>query len=194
MKTLVLLLGCVLAAASFAQTTTTKRELWEWKDANGVTHYSDVPAPGARKITLTGNVPVAQPAPAAPSTSAEQPARGETRKRVEYSVLEIVAPEEGASFFGADAVVEVQVRSEPSLVEGDRLQLFLDGRLVQDDTYTLANLERGEHSVVGVIVDSQGNEKIRSGSRTFHIKQINIDNPRNTGPSVRPRPQPQGGG
>jgi hypothetical protein len=194
MKTLVLLLGCALAVASYAQTTTTKRELWEWKDASGVTHYSDVPAPGARKITLTGTVPVAQPAPAAPSTSAEQPARGETRKRAGYSALEIVAPEEGASFFGADAVVEVQVRSEPSLVEGDRLQLYLDGSLVQGENYALANLERGEHSVVGVILDSQGNEMIRSNSRTFYIKQINIDNPRNTGPSVRPRPQPQGGG
>ncbi len=194
MKTLVLLLGCVLAVASYAQTTTTKRELWEWKDANGVTHYSDVPAPGARKITLTGSAPVAQPAPTAPPASAEQPARSETRKRVEYSVLEIVAPEEGASFFGADAVVEVQVRSEPSLVEGDRVQLYLDGKLVQGENYTLANLERGEHSVVGVILDSQGNEKIRSGSRTFHVKQINVDNPRNAGPTVRPRPTPHGGG
>jgi hypothetical protein len=47
---------------------------------------------------------------------------------------------------------------------------------------------------VGVIFDPQGNELIRSDSRTFHIKQINIDNPRNAGPTVRPKPQPKGGG
>lgn len=53
MKTWLLLLGCLLAFASSAQSS--RREVWQWKDANGVTHFSDYPAPGARKIVLNGS-------------------------------------------------------------------------------------------------------------------------------------------
>ena len=53
MKTRVLLLGCLLALSSQAQT---RREVYEWKDADGVKHYSDYPQPGARKIILNGCV------------------------------------------------------------------------------------------------------------------------------------------
>ena len=48
MNTRVLLLGCLLALAVQAQET--KRELWTWKDANGVTQYSDRPVPGACEV------------------------------------------------------------------------------------------------------------------------------------------------
>ena len=69
MKPWVLLLGCLLAAASLAQTTTTRREVWEWRDANGVMHYSDAPAPGARKIVIVGSTTSAAPPNVAPRTA-----------------------------------------------------------------------------------------------------------------------------
>ena len=40
MKTRTVLLGCLLAMAVQAQES--RRELWTWKDANGVTQYSDL--------------------------------------------------------------------------------------------------------------------------------------------------------
>ena len=45
-----LLLGCLFALSSQAQET--KRALWTWTDANGVTHFSDRPVPGARKVEI----------------------------------------------------------------------------------------------------------------------------------------------
>ena len=45
MNTRVLLLGCLLVVTSEAQT---RREVWQWRDENGVTHFSDFPQPGAR--------------------------------------------------------------------------------------------------------------------------------------------------
>ncbi|HVN42236.1 MAG TPA: DUF4124 domain-containing protein, partial [Steroidobacteraceae bacterium] len=91
---MLLLTLCMLGmAAGYAQTTT--RELWMWKDANGVTHYSDTPEPGAIKIQIQQASPTAprapRPASASARTSAATPA-------VRYRV-EITSPANGASFF-----------------------------------------------------------------------------------------------
>ena len=199
MKTSVLMLGCLLATTSVAQSTSKGREVYEWKDANGVTHYSDAPAPGARKIVIVGSTPTsAAPAPvppaAAPGASAARPgALSETR----YASLEIWSPSHGESFFGADAAVNIRLRSDPELAGTDRLLTYLDGKLLSNENayeHTLSNLDRGVHSVTSVILDAKGNEKIRSQPVVFHIKQpTTVDNPRNRGPAVRP-PQPKPGG
>lgn len=195
MKTCVLLLGCLLATASLAQSTTTRREVWEWRDANGVTHYSDSPSPGARKIVIVGSTPTTASQPVTPpaSTPAGRPAPAD----VQYSRLEIWSPDNGASFFGADAVVDVRLRSEPALASGDRLLTYLDGKVLPGENqteHTLTNVERGAHSLTSIILDAKGNEKIRSQPVVFHIKQPTvINNPRNQGPAVRP-PQPRAGG
>lgn len=203
MKTSVLMLGCLLATASLAQSTTSRREVWEWKDANGVTHYSDAPAPGARKIVIVGSTPTpaATPAPTAPAAAPAAPAAAKANA-VTYSSLEIWSPQNGASFFGADATVDVRIRSEPELAQGDRLLTYLDGKLIPSENayeHTLTNVERGVHSVTSVILDAKGNEKIRSEPVVFHIKQPTaVDNPRNKGPALKPpppkpAPKPTGG-
>jgi hypothetical protein len=196
MKTrMLLLLGCLLALLGNAQATT--REMWVWKDANGVTHYSDVPAPGAKRMTIASGGPAA-PAEASPPTAAAPPtadARPGKVAPVQYSSLEIWSPENGTSFFGADASVDIRLRSEPDLAPGDRLLTYLDGKLIEgaQDAYEhrLTNLDRGAHSVAAVIIDAQGTEKIRSEPRVFHVKQIGADNPRNVGPALKPQPAPQ---
>jgi hypothetical protein len=195
MRTRVLpLLGCLLALSSQAQET--NREIWVWKDANGVTHYSDRPVSGARRVEIAGVTPPssaaaapAQSRPAAtPSTSrpAEAPA-------IEYRSLEIWEPENGASFFGADATVNVRMRSEPAVAAGHRLLLYLDGKLVQGTPntleYTIGDLDRGVHSLTAVITDDKGNEQVRSEPRVFHIKEASTIQPRAVGPALKPKPK-----
>jgi len=199
MKTSVLLLGCLLATASMAQSTSKGREVWEWKDANGVTHYSDAPAPGARKIVIVGATQTpaqSQPAPVLTAPGAT-PVTSARTSQAQYSSLEIWSPDNGASFFGADAPVNIRLRSEPDLGPGDRLLTYLDGKLIPNENayeHTLSNLDRGVHSVTSVILDAKGNEKIRSQPVVFHIKQPStVENVRNRGPAVRP-PQPKPGG
>ncbi len=190
MKTWLLLLGCLLAFASSAQSS--RREVWQWKDADGVTHFSDNPAPGARKIVLNGSpasTPAPRPASAAAATrSAAQPAAAE----VVYDRLEIWSPESGASFFEADSVVSIRIRSEPELGPTDRLLTYLDGKLLPGENameHSLSNVDRGVHSVTSVIVNRDGRELIRSEPVVFHMRQVSLANPRSQGPAVRP-PQP----
>ena len=193
MKPQVLLLGCLLAVVSHAQSTRT--EVWAWKDADGVMHYSDAPSPGARKIVIVGDsarTATAPPAPPVPPTIG--PAKPPSAPDTEYTLLEIASPENETSFFGADAVVEVRLRSEPALSPYDNLLTFLDGKRVPgEDAYehTFSNLERGAQSVRSVIADSKGHEKIRSAPVVFHIKENTvINNSRALGPNVRPKPKP----
>ncbi len=97
MKTRTVLLGCLLAMAVQAQET--KRELWTWKDANGVTQYSDRPVPGAKRVELAG---VSSPAAstAAPAATAGEPsARAAVPAPVQYRTLEFSSPQNEESFF-----------------------------------------------------------------------------------------------
>lgn len=191
MNARILLIGCLLALSVHAES---RRELWTWKDADGVTQFSDRPVPGARKITIYSSAPAPVAGPAAPAlpTARTAPASPDA---VSYQSLEIWAPESGESFFGADASVSVRMRSEPSVAPKDRLLLYLDGKLVEGSAnsydYTLANLERGAHSLSAVIVDAAGEEKIRSAPRVFHVKLPTTNEPRAVGPALKPQPKPQ---
>lgn len=183
-----LLLGCLFALSSQAQES--RREMWVWKDANGVTHYSDRPVPGARRLEIVGvtspNPPPAVAAQGQPAAKPAQPAA------IEYRLLEIWQPENGASFFGADATVDVRMRSEPELAATHRLMLYLDGKPIEGPRNTLEHslgaLERGAHSLTAVIIDEQGNEKIRSQPTVFNVRQPTTIAPRAVGPNLKPPP------
>jgi hypothetical protein len=188
-----LLCGCLLAVAVQAQES--KRDFWTWKDANGVTQFSDRPVPGARRITIYSSsaAPAAGPVTGGPAPAAT--AAPDSQAAASYQSLEIWSPASGESFFGTDAAVIVRLRSEPSLAPKDRLLLYLDGKLVEGEAdsydYTLTNLERGAHSLSAVILDARGDEKIRSAPRVFHVKQPTTVEPRAVGPNLKPKPQPR---
>jgi len=189
MKTSVLILGCLLATASLAQSTTMRREVWQWRDENGVTHFSDQPVPGARKIVLSGANPTAAAPSSAAAAAVTRPAQPAA---VRYSSLEIWQPANDEAFFGADAEVNVRLRSDPPLAQGDRLLTYLDGKLLPGENameHSLSNVDRGVHSVTSVIVNRDGRELIRSEPVVFHMRQPSLPNPRSQGPAVRP-PQP----
>ena len=190
MKTRVLLLGCLLALSSQAQN---RREVYEWKDADGVTHYSDYPAPGARKIILNGTPPgTSAPNAATTAEKAKQPAA----PGVVYDRLEIWTPDNDASFFEPDTEIVIRIRSEPSLDAADRLVTYVDGKQLPELNaleHRLTGVPRGAHTVTSAIYGRDGKEKIRSTPVVFHMKQTTVTNPRNQGPAVRP-PQPKKNG
>ena len=190
MKTSLLLLGCLLALTSQAQT---RRDVWQWRDENGVTHFSDYPHPGARKITLNGSPPASTAPQAAVATRSPTAA---VTAQVQYDRLEILTPGDDEAFFENDVEVVVRLRSEPALGEGDRLATYLDGQLLPEINvleHRLSGLSRGAHTVMSAIYGRDGTEKVRSPEVTFHLKQTTVTNPRNQGPALRPRPQPRGG-
>jgi hypothetical protein len=196
-----------LLCACAAQAQESKREMWTWTDQNGVTHFSDRPVPGARKVALAVTGPSSTepaPAPASPSgPTEEQQVEGvESVARVEYRLLEFQQPTEGQTFFGPDAAVDVSLRTQPGLAAGHRLALYLDGAPVGNATnstsYRISNLVRGTHTLTAVIQDERGNDLLRSQPRTFNVRQPTTIPPAAVGPNLKqprpvplPRPQPR---
>jgi hypothetical protein len=196
MKLPVLICCCLVIGVSLADT---KRAMWVWKDANGVTQYSDKPVPGARRIEVTTMTPEpappGQPAPVTPTA----PSPSAKPSTVEYTLLEIWSPAQDETFFGTDSQVDVKVRVEPDLSPDHYLRVYLDGRMlegpdVNSTEHSFGNLDRGAHSLVAQILDGQGNVLIRSEPRVFHVRQETVIGPRNVGPSLRPKPTPQPAG
>jgi hypothetical protein len=200
MNTRLLALGWLLVLLACASQGAT-REMWMWVDANGVTHYSDRPVPGAKLVSITSMEPVEGPQRTIPPAAA--PGSRPTSRAAsatQYQLLEFFEPANDETFFGPDAVVNVRLRSEPDLATGDRLRVYLDGKLLEDQQpgmeYSLANLDRGAHSLAAQIVDAQGNEKVRAEPLTFHVREPTVVPTRNVGPNLRPpppRPQPRPG-
>ena len=193
MKTRFLLLALCLPAL-LAQAQESKVEMWMWKDANGVVHYSDVPGPGAKKVGI--DVAPAQP-DTAPARQATPPpgAEQEPVQATSYESLQIVSPANEASYFDADALVDVQIESDPALMDGDTLHLYLDGKRVGNSgdatSYSLSSIDRGAHTLVAVIFDAQAKEKIRSAQVVFFMKQNTINSPAAVGPKLKPPPRPR---
>ena len=189
MKTpVLLLLGCMLATTSHAQS---RRDVYEWTDADGVRHYSDYPQPGARKITLSG-APAGTTAP--PATSSSRSSAPAAAPQAQYDRLEILTPENDASYFEPDVEIVVRVRPQPSLEAGDRLVTYLDGQQLgelNELEHRLTGVERGAHTLQSAIFGRDGAEKIRSEKITFHMKLPTANNPRNVGPALKPPPKPK---
>jgi hypothetical protein len=196
-------LGCllaVLAAPIYAATT----ELWVWVDSNGVKQFSDRPVPGAKRVSIATMEPAQDVKPAAsPAPSPSPTARRPQPQSVQYQLVEIFQPQNEETFFGTDAVVDVRIRTEPDLGSGDRLRLYLDGELIARQgggtEYSLSGLNRGAHSITVQIVDAEGEPKLLSEPRVFHIRHETVGVPnRAVGPSLRPpsppRPTPRPGG
>jgi hypothetical protein len=198
MGTRLLALCCLLAALA-APAHGAATQMWVWVDSNGVTHYSDRPVPGAKLISVATMEPSedARPAAPRPTTPPASTPRPPQQSTGQYQVLEIFQPAENETFFGADAAVVVRIRSEPDLMSGDRMRLYLDGNLVDGEPtaleYSLSGLERGAHSLRAQIVDAQGKPKMLSDPRMIHMRQNTVIEPRALGPNLRPRPAPNPG-
>jgi hypothetical protein len=193
MKISVLLLGCLLALSSQAQT---RREVYQWVDTDGVTHFSDYPQPGARKIILNGAPTTSTATPPASAAAATRSRAQAAATEAVYDRLEIWTPDNEASFFEPDAEIVVRIRSEPSVDAADRLVTYVDGKQLPEVNaleHRLTGMSRGAHTVTSAIYGRDGTEKIRSTPVVFHMKQPSVPNPRNQGPAVRP-PQPRRGG
>jgi Domain of unknown function (DUF4124) len=167
--------------------------IYKWKDANGITHYSDQPGPGAQKVTV--DEPNRSPADntsrasrAAPGAAAQD--RNSGRFTVnDYTDFEIYAPAQEATL--RDNSVDVHIRLEPGLAQNHQMSLYLDGkRSAASSTnglsYTLEDVARGTHTLQAVILDRNSGESKNSNLVTFNILQHSLATPPR-GPLIKPK-------
>jgi hypothetical protein len=165
-----LLIGLALPASA--------AEMWRWKDANGVTHYSDRPVAGAERLVISTSKSTAQPAGNPVVTPGPPPPPPEP---VRYARCLVTNPASDQTFNSVNAV-DATVQVEPALQEGHRIQIFLNGRLYTDWpesflSYSLTELYRGSYVLSMRVVDADTRPLCASPSITFHIRQPSVLSP-----------------
>lgn len=171
------LLTLMLCASTVAAAAT----VYKWVDAQGVTHYSDQPHPGAEKIEIGSVQTYSGQRPSTPPT-----ARGATEDEP-YSLCEIYRPSKDEVFLNVDNVT-ARVRVQPGVRPGDSVFLTLNGRrlapVIVGSDIVVQPVFRGSHSLMLVVEDGRGTVVCQSEPVTFHVRQPSLQAPN---PANRPR-------
>jgi hypothetical protein len=187
---ILLLFGVALTAGA--------AEIWRWKDANCVVHYSDSPTPGAERISVSapppsgGDLPPPVPTPQLPPL---QPAP--LAAPFAYATCAVLAPLSDETFRGVQPV-EVKLSIDPGLRTGHRIQLLFNGVARLDwppssTSFTLPEVFRGSHTLAVRIVDQNGQVVCSGPSSTFHLQQVSVLSPASPLRPARTPTAPPGG-
>lgn len=156
---------------------------YKWVDKDGNTHYSDTPVEGAEPVKLPE--PTTFDAPQPQPRAARSPRNGEpveTETPEGYSAFEFISPKQDQVFWATGGKVPVQLDLEPGLRQGHGINLYFNGKLLEESLSglgtTLTEAFRGAHTVRAVVVNQAGEEIASAGPITFHVKQRSIINPR----------------
>ena len=166
-----------LIALSLATPALHAATVYKKVDENGNLIFSDSPMDDAEAI----DVP---PVPTMKLDKIKVPADSDTTKKpkkaVKYKSVEITSPEQKKTFWNTGGSVTINVQTSPSLHEGHRIQLLLNGEKragpSASTSFSLSNLFRGTYDAVAQVVDSKGNVVASSPGVTFYIKQTSVLN------------------
>lgn len=184
---LALVIAAVLCVPVESEAAT---RIYRTVDENGNVAFTDVPPrPGeSGEAVELGEGSNYEPPPAAEAADdGERPVRledwlgGDQEQEAEvqaYTSLRITAPADDESLRDNAGNVTVVADLAPTLQAGHRLQLYLDGQLVQTatsgTTFRLANVDRGTHQVEVRVVGASGDTLIASSPSTFHLQRRSV--------------------
>jgi|GEM_PF-1455680 len=131
---------------------------------NGNVIYSDSPESNARAVALpSSNAAISLPSiqnkiNQTNSAAADNTAQQQSTK--EYSQFILISPTNQQTFQNTRDI-QVILQVEPTLREGDRVQVFLDDVPAGPATNDLSqlyihNIDRGEHTIYAAIIDNSG--------------------------------------
>jgi hypothetical protein len=177
MRAMVFTLMCIAACGTASSAT-----VYKWVDADGVTHYTDQPHPGAQKFQLQG----AQTYSAAAERASAAAAAGAARRTPApaksqgsaYSGCQVTRPTAEEMFVNAQAV-PASVHVDPTLRDGDRVSVALDGVPLPanppvDTEFMLTSMVRGTHALSAKVEDASGAVLCQSASVVFHVSQPSV--------------------
>jgi hypothetical protein len=175
---------CCLAILIAVNTATAQQTIWKWTDDKGKVHYSDHPeGPDAVEVNVLESTQTYSAAEAQTQIPTNSAAQKRTQTAGSYQSFSILQPAAEETFQNPESPISVQLKIEPGLFPGDRVQLFLDGTAVNGEgsgstSFSLPNVERGAHSVQARIVGRNGITRITSNTVTFHVRQTSVIRPR----------------
>jgi len=160
-------------------------ELWRWKDADGVVHYSDRPVQGAERIdVLSKQKTSGEIAPPTPRAVTPPPAE------VKFTRCQVTSPVNDQVFNNV-RTVEVSIAVEPGLQGDYRLQVMLNGRADPDWpagalSRTLMDLYRGSYTLSARVLDLNGRAVCTGPTVNFHVRLPSVLAPGRRPPAKKP--------
>lgn len=145
---------------------------------NGV-EYTDTPTSNSNKVEVPAVNSISTPAPAA-ATSAQSASTkegagnetGATSTASTYKTFQIVSPASETNIQN-QPVIPVQMKVEPNMLPGDKIQLMLDnkpaGTPSSASSQQLGLVERGTHSLYAMIVNNKDQVIKQTESVTFYV-------------------------
>jgi hypothetical protein len=158
--------------------------VYRYVDKDGVTHYTDKPpTPDAKPANLPPLQTISPATPLSQVTGSRDDAAAAPADAAAATgkfTLRITSPAPDDTIRTDDGKVAVSATSDPPLGGGTGLLYLLDGAAqnktpVSSLSYTLQNVERGEHTVAVAAVDAGGKEVTRSAPVTIFMKPPTVD-------------------
>lgn len=187
MKQLALIL-CVALASGTVQA----QKVYKVIRPDGTVEFTDSP-PADEPTEVVDVPPINTTPPLASPRDASDDTTGAASEQG-YGEFRITSPGNDEAIRDNAGTVKVDLRLEPSLRSGDRIDILLNGQRVgggRSTAITLTNMDRGTHSIQAVVKNSGGKVVARSNTVTFTLQRRSaILQPA----PPRPGPVPQGGG
>ena len=150
-------------------------EVYQYVDKHGNKVFTDSPREGAEKVQTK---PVmTMPFPKARSLS-NGTSEGKKTAVADYKVT-LLSPPADTVYRRSEGEVPVTVNVSPSLREGHRLEVQLDGKPFLGKSIPLDDsIDRGAHTLTAQIVDDKGNVVVSAQSVSFHVQQTSVQSPK----------------
>jgi len=143
-------------------------EVYKYINKQGKTAYSDIPVAGAEKVVvppvMTYKAPVIKQAT---QTSKKSPS-----SQVTYQYLRITQPSNQAAVRNNQGQLTVKYSIKPSLQEGDRLLLLVDG--VSQESMSIDGLLRGQHRLSLQVLDLNNEVLMSSDEVEFYLQKQTV--------------------
>ena len=142
-------------------------EVYKYINKQGKTAYSDIPVAGAKKVVVPPVMTYKAPAVKHLSPVMEQPV-----DTTGYQRLEITNPKDQATVRDNQGQLSVNYHIEPSLQEGDRLLLLVDG--VGQEGMSIDGLVRGQHRLSLQVLGLNNEVLMSSGVVEFYLQKQTV--------------------
>ena len=164
MKIGYLLLLCFLVLQVWAQ------DVYMTVDENGNPTFTDQPVEGSEKIEVRDVTTIPAPRNVPPPRRSSEPVEI-------YSHMAVINPKQDETYFRSEGDLQISVSISPQLRSSDSIVYYLDGQSVHTGKTTslsIAEMDRGTHSVRVAVVNSNGDELKSSQTVTFHLRQASV--------------------
>ena len=171
-----LALCCLTSNHLMADDSTSLTKVYKDIDNDGSVSFSDQPSSQSETI-LVSPVPTV-PAIDPKTATAAPKIQSKDTERDSYTSLSILAPANESAFYSASGEVDVILDVKPALLKEDKIEFYLDNKLVKTDRQLqvrLPSVNRGTHKLKARLISPDGST-LKESVSIFTIHQPSVRN------------------